>query len=118
MKMSEPFHPNAAGAALMSDVITNQLAEQLRLEHPDPSGDRVYDTGNITITNSPAPGTSCRGRPDRSTPAPASAPPVIPPGTPMRQPYQPSVALPPLAPPLFRYQPPTAPPPPESFMGS
>jgi lysophospholipase L1-like esterase len=90
MKMSEPFHPNSAGAALMSDDIAYTFAEQLGVEHPDRYGDRVYDTGNITIINSPAPGTICAGRPDRTTPAPAPEPPVIPQGTPMRQPSIPS----------------------------
>jgi hypothetical protein len=61
--MSEPFHPNSAGAALMSDDIAHTFAEQLGVEYPDRYGDRVYDTGNITITNSPAPGTICAGRP-------------------------------------------------------
>jgi hypothetical protein len=88
--MSEPFHPNSAGAALMSDDIAHAFAEQLGVEYPDRYGDRVYDTGNITITNSPAPGTICAGRPDRTTPAPGPEPPVIPQGTPMRQPSIPS----------------------------
>jgi lysophospholipase L1-like esterase len=90
MKMGEPFHPNGAGAALISDDIAYALANQLGLEHPDLYGDRVYGTEDLTITNSPAPGASCPGRSDRTTPAPAPEPPVIPQGTPMRQPAIPS----------------------------
>lgn len=54
--MSEPFHPNSAGAALTSDDIAHTFAEQLGVEYPDRYGDRVYDTGNITITNRPRAG--------------------------------------------------------------
>jgi lysophospholipase L1-like esterase len=64
MKMSEPFHPNREGAALMSDDIGIALSRGFGFTVPERQKDARTDTGNITIRNTPAPDTDRDGHAD------------------------------------------------------
>ncbi|OLF19295.1 SGNH/GDSL hydrolase family protein [Actinophytocola xanthii] len=64
MKMSEPFHPNREGAALMSDDIGTTLARDLGLTVPERQKDAPTDTSGVMVRNTAAPDTDRDGRAD------------------------------------------------------
>ncbi|WP_439660222.1 GDSL-type esterase/lipase family protein [Lentzea sp. HUAS TT2] len=61
---SEPFHPNRAGAGLISDRISEALARKHGLRVPPKQGAGPTDTSKVTIKRYPAPDTDGDGRPD------------------------------------------------------
>jgi hypothetical protein len=134
MKMSEPFHPNSAGAALMSDDIAHTFAEQLGLEYPDRQPRAGHHLCRQARPHDPGTRPGASGDPsghadaaavdpvrarertsDRPTfdhPARARRPPLVP-----FQPPTPPSLIPPLGGGGLRRTPSQPPPPPEGFTG-